>query len=81
MHSSAVETTLIGTGKQAGVSFMSFTEVLAELPALTVAERQLLIRRALDLDGAELSDEDLALAEKRLVDHHQHPETAVSLDE
>ncbi len=55
--------------------------MLAELPALTVAERQLLIRRALDLDGAELSDEDLDLAEKRLADHHQHPKTAVSLDE
>jgi putative addiction module component (TIGR02574 family) len=60
---------------------MSFTEVLAELPALSVAERQLLIRRALDLDDAELSEEDLAVVERRLADHHQRPESAVSLDE
>lgn len=33
---------------------MSFTEVLAELPALAVAERQLLISRALDLDDPAL---------------------------
>ncbi len=60
---------------------MSFTDVLAELPALTVAERQLLIRRALDLDEPALSKEDEALVEKRMADHRQNPASAVSLDE
>ena len=60
---------------------MSFTEVLAELPALTVAERQLLIRRALDLDDPALSPEDEAVVEQRLAEHHQNPSTAVSLEE
>ncbi len=60
---------------------MSFTEVLAELPALTVSERQLLIRRALDLDDPALSATDEALVEKRLADHRQNPGSALSLDE
>ena len=60
---------------------MSFTEVLAELPALTVSERQLLIRRALDLDDPTLSPEDEAVVEKRLADHRQNPGSAVSLED
>ena len=60
---------------------MSFTEVLAELPAMSVAERQLLVRRALDLDEPALSAEDEALVEKRLADHRRNPGSAVPLDE
>jgi len=60
---------------------MSFTDVLQELPALTVSERQLLIRRALELDDAALSAEDEAVVEKRLADHHRNPSSAVPLDE
>jgi len=60
---------------------MSFAEVLAELPGLTVAERQLLVRCALDLDETPVSSEDLATVEKRLAEHRQNPTSAVSLDE
>jgi len=60
---------------------MSFSEVLAELPALTVSERQLLVRRALDLDEPGLSGKDEALVEKRLEDHRQAPDSAVPLEE
>ncbi len=60
---------------------MSFTEVLAELPMLTVAERQVLIRRALDLDEPSLLAEDEALIETRLADHKRDPASAVPLDE
>jgi len=60
---------------------MSFTEVLAELPMLTVAERQVLIRRALDLDEPSLLAEDEALIEARLADHKRDPASAVPLDE
>mgnify|MGYP001549790156 CR=1 FL=1 len=60
---------------------MSFTEVLAELPAMSVVERQLLVRRALDLDEPALSAEDEALVEKRLADHRQNPGSAVPLEE
>jgi hypothetical protein len=60
---------------------MSFNEVLAELPALSISERHLLIRRALELDEAGLSIEDEALVEQRMADHRTKPETAVPLVE
>ena len=60
---------------------MSFTEVLHELPALTVSERQLLVRRALELDEPALSAEDEALVESRLAEHRRNPGSAVTLDE
>jgi len=60
---------------------MSFTEVLQELPALTVEQRQLLIRRALELDDRALSAEDEALVQQRLADHCKNPDSAVPLDE
>lgn len=60
---------------------MSFTDVLQELPALTVSERQLLVRRALELDDAGLSAEDVAVVERRLAEHRQNPASAVPLDE
>jgi hypothetical protein len=60
---------------------VSFAEVLAELPALTVSERHLLVRRALELDDPALSAEDQAVVEKRLADHRRNPASAVLLDE
>ena len=60
---------------------MSLSEVLAELPALTVSERQLLVRRTLDLDEPGLSAEDEAVVQKRLDDHSRNPDSAVSLDD
>jgi len=60
---------------------MSFNEVLAELPVLTVSERQLLVRRALDLDEPPLSGNDEAVVEKRLEDHRRNPDSAVPLEE
>ena len=60
---------------------MSFADVLHELPTLTVAERQALIRRALELDDPELSAQDEALVEGRLAEHRRDPDSAVPLDE
>jgi hypothetical protein len=59
---------------------MSFSEVLACLPKLTLVERQTLIRRALELDDPGLSVEDEALVEKRLADHRQNPASMVSAE-
>jgi len=59
---------------------MSFAEVLQELPSLTLSQRQLLIRRALDLDSPVLPATDEAVAEKRLAAHRKHPASAVPLD-
>jgi hypothetical protein len=59
---------------------VSFSEVLAELPKLTLAERQLLMRRALELDEPELSAEDKSLVEHRLADHRRNPKSSVPLE-
>ena len=59
---------------------MSFNEILAELPALSVAERQLLVRRALELDDA-MSDQDEELVESRLAAHRADPSSALSFDQ
>jgi len=60
---------------------MSFNEVLAELPGLTVAERQVLVRQVLALDESMLSPADEALVERRLADHRANPASAMSLEE
>jgi len=59
---------------------MSFAEVLEELPALTVEQRQLLVRRALEIDDLPLSPEDEALVEQRLAAHHANPDSSLPVD-
>jgi len=60
---------------------VSFNEVIAELPRLTFEERQILIRRALELDDPPLSATDEELVEERLAGHHDDPTSSMSLDE
>jgi hypothetical protein len=60
---------------------MSFTEVLEEIANLTFEQRQLLIRRAIELDDPPLSDSEAALVEQRLAEHHADPDSSIPLDE
>ena len=60
---------------------MSFNEVIAELPRLTFEERQILIRRALELDDSPLSAADEELVEERLAAHHDDPSSSMPLNE
>ena len=60
---------------------MSLNEVIAELPRLTFEERQILIRRALELDDPPLSAADEELVEARLAEHHSSPGSSVPLTE
>jgi putative addiction module component (TIGR02574 family) len=60
---------------------MSFTQVLEELPNLTFEERQLLIRRAIDLDDPPLTNADEALIESRFARHHSDPDSSIPLEE
>ncbi len=60
---------------------MSFNELLAELPSMTVAERQVLVRRAMELDDATLPPEHIAIVEERLEEHRRNPESAISLEQ
>jgi len=59
---------------------MSFNEVLAELPMLTVPQRQLLVRRAVELDDHGPGPEDEAVVEERLAEHRREPQSAVPLE-
>lgn len=59
---------------------MSFADVLQELPSLTLSQRQLLIRRALDLDNPPLSLADEAVVEERLAAHRKNPVSSVPLE-
>jgi hypothetical protein len=71
------------TDKSPGIGYistMSFNEVFEELPTLTVEQRQLVIRRALELDEPPLTPEDEALVQERLAAHHQDPGSSVPLD-
>jgi hypothetical protein len=60
---------------------MSFNEVIAELAHLSFEERQILIRRALELDEPPLSAADEELVEARLAAHHSNPQSSVPLDD
>lgn len=60
---------------------MSFTEVLEEISNLTFEQRQLLIRRAIELDDLPLSESEAALVEQRLAEHHADPDSSIPLDE
>ena len=60
---------------------MSFNAVIAELPRLTFEERQILIRRALELDESPLLAADEELVEERLAAHHGDPTSSVPLEE
>jgi hypothetical protein len=59
----------------------SFNEVIGELPRLTFEERQILIRRALELDDPPLSAADEELVEARPAEHYADPKSSVPLDE
>jgi hypothetical protein len=60
---------------------MSFDEVIAELPRLTFEERQILIRRALEIDDSPLAAADEDLVAERLAAHHADPASSVPVDE
>lgn len=63
------------------IASMSFTEVLQQLPALTFEQRQLLIRRALELDDPPLEEADESLVDSRLAALRENPASALSLEE
>lgn len=60
---------------------MSLSQVLEALPEFTVEERQLLIRRAIELDEPPLSEADEALVDSRLAEHHINPTSSLPLEE
>ena len=59
---------------------MSLSQVLEALPAFTFEERQILIRRVIELDNPPLSDADEALVESRLAAHKSDPTSSLPLE-
>jgi putative addiction module component (TIGR02574 family) len=59
---------------------MSFAEILEEIPKLSFAERQELVRRAIALDD-ELTPEENALLDARMEDFRQAPDAGIRLEQ
>jgi len=59
---------------------MSLSEVLEALPTLTFEERQILMRRMIELEDPPLSEADEALVESRLADHREDPTSSLPLE-
>ena len=60
---------------------MSLTEILAEIPKLSFAERQEVIRRTLELEDADLTPQEQAILDKRLEDFRRNPNSGISADQ
>ena len=60
---------------------MSLIEILAEIPKLSFAERQEIIRRTIEVEDAELTAEEKALLGERLDDFRRNPISGVAADQ
>ena len=59
---------------------MSLSQVLEALSSFTFEERQLLIRRLIELDDPPLSEADETLVESRLAAHRKDPTSSLPLE-
>lgn len=59
---------------------MSLSQVLEELPDFTLEERQLLIRRVIELDDPPLSEAEETIVESRLGAHRLDPTSSLPLE-
>ena len=60
---------------------MSLTEILAEIPKLSFAERQELVRRAIEVEDEELTPEEKAILNERLEDFRRNPNSGMPIEE
>jgi putative addiction module component (TIGR02574 family) len=60
---------------------MSLTEILAEIPNLSFAERQEIIRRTLEVEDADLTAEEKAILDERLNDFRGNANSGISADQ
>ena len=60
---------------------MSFAEILEEIPNLSFAQRQELVRRAIAQDDDDLTPEENALLDARMEDFRRNPETGIPLEQ
>jgi len=60
---------------------MSLTEILAEIPKLSFAERQQLLRRTIELEDDELTTEEKAILDQRLEDFRRDPQSGTPAEQ
>ena len=60
---------------------MSLTEILAEIPKLSFAERQELVRRAIELEDGDLSPAEKVVLDERLEDFRRNSNSGVSANQ
>ena len=60
---------------------MSLTEILAEIPKLSFAERQELVRRAIEVEDHDLTAEEKAILDERLEDFRHNPNSGVTAEQ
>ncbi len=60
---------------------MSLTEILAAIPQLSFAERQQLVRRAIEVEDEELPPEEQAILDQRLKDFRPEETSGINADE
>ena len=60
---------------------MNFAEILEEIPNLSFAQRQELVRRAISLDEGDLKPEENALLDARMDDFRRDPEAGIPLEQ
>jgi putative addiction module component (TIGR02574 family) len=60
---------------------MSLTEILAEIPKLSFAERQELVRRTIELEDEELTPEEKAILDERLADFRRNPDSGLPAEQ
>jgi putative addiction module component (TIGR02574 family) len=60
---------------------MSLTEILAEIPKLSFAERQELVRRTIELEDEEITAEERAILDERLADFRRNPNSGIPAEQ
>jgi putative addiction module component (TIGR02574 family) len=60
---------------------MSLTEILAEIPKLSFAERQELVRRAIEVEDHDLTSEEKAILDERLEDFRRNPDLGIPAEQ
>lgn len=60
---------------------MSLTEILAEIPKLSFAERQELVRRAIAIEDDDITPEENAILDQRLDDFQRSPDAGIPVHE
>jgi putative addiction module component (TIGR02574 family) len=60
---------------------MNLTQILAEIPKLSFAERQELMRRTIEIEDEEITLEGKAILDKRLQDFRSNPNSGVPAEQ